>query len=283
MGRNNVMNKKPGGNHRGAEGRKMMEREAQTQHRRAEQRKSQYGMPFKFFMKPGESKRIFILDDEPDFFRYEHLMKDPQTGKYGLCTGCVKEDDNCPACEADEKDSYYVMYLTILDLTPFTSKQGEVKFSRKLLPVKLSQQKKFIRRWEKEGTLRGAEFTMTRDGDKDARIGNDIEFEGMVSEKKLSKYVRKYEDREGKKHTEDCSAVFDYGNLFPQPTAKSLRELVGGEPSPGSDEANSKAFDDDADDVPWKKEGKDSKKKGKKNKAEKEPKKKPKTRKRNRG
>ena len=276
MGKDSVVKKKPSKNiHRGAEGRKHVEKEALAQKQRSEQRKAQYGMPFKFFVTPGESRSIVVLDAEPDFFRYEHTMHNPETKRYDLCTGCVKETDNCPACDADESQSYYVMYLTILDLTSYVSKKGDtVKFSRKLLPVKLSQQKKLLRRWEKEGTLRGAEFTMTRDGDKDARIGNDIEFEGFMKEKDLAKYTRKYKDREGKKHTEDCSVPFDYEKLFPEPTAESLREIVGGEAVPGSDEANSKAFEDDKDDIPWDVEKKDKKKSNKK---------KAKTRKRDRG
>lgn len=220
---------------RGASGMKQTDVELEHAKQRAEQRKTMVKMPFRFRADVGETKRIIICDDKPDFFMYEHAMKD-QDGKWGrLFTGCVKTFDNCPVCKAQDKESYYAMMLTCIDLTPFKLRDGtEIEFSRKLLVVKPAQQKKFHRFYSKEGTLRGAMFEMTRDGDKDSSIGNDIEFVEFVDEKELATYTRSWKDRDGKKHTENCDEPFVYEELFEEPTTEALLALAGGEPAAGS-------------------------------------------------
>jgi hypothetical protein len=214
-----------------------MRRAAEEQERQkvlAEQRRNQTHMPFRFRVGEGETKEAVILDDRPDFFRYEHNMKGPD-GKWNVFTGCVKEFDNCPVCDAAGRESYYGMYLTVLDFTEFKTRSGDtVKFSRKLLVVKPAQHKKFIRFYEKEGTLRGAVFEFTRDGDKDSAIGNDIEFVEFMEEDDLATYVREWTDQEKKKHVEDCSEPFDYEGLFEPADTEKLRAQFGGKPAPGS-------------------------------------------------
>lgn len=245
---------------RGAEGRERADEELAKQKARAEARKEQGHMPFRFRVAVGETTQFVVLDDAPDFFRHEHNMKNPQTGYWDIFTGCTKEWDNCPVCEATQKDSYYAMYLSVLDFTEFKTKDGtKHEFSRKLLVVKPAQQKKFIRAYnkaEKDGrTLRGAVFEVTRDGDKDSSIGNDIEFIEYMEEDDLASYVRSWKDKDGKKQTEDCSVPYDYDALFEEPDSDKLRALVGGEPAVGSRAYERKALgrrggreDDDDDD-----------------------------------
>lgn len=243
--------------HRGDEGRRRIDNEIELQKQRNKRQ------PFRFRVAVGETKQIIVVDDKPDFFLYEHNMKNPRTGKWGMFMPCLKEIDNCPLCE-QVGESYYAMYLTVIDLTPFTTGSGEtVEFSRKLLVVKPSQQKKFIRRYEKEGTLRGAAFECARDKDKESSIGGDIEFLEMVPEEELQGYTRSWTDREGKKHTEVCHEPFKYEELVEVPTVEALRALAGGEPTPGSreqvartlqDEEDEDGWDDDDASAPWKEE-----------------------------
>ena len=223
-----------GSSFRGEEGMARTEREIEKQRQASEERKNQKQMPFRFFTPDGKTRQIIICDDKPDFFRYEHAMKG-STGKFNLFTGCVKENDNCPVCESLGKESYYAMYLTVIDLTPFKTRDGTtIEFSRKLMVVKPAQQKKIIRLYRKEKTLRGMILDMTRDGEMAASIGNDIEFVDFADEKEMESYTRSWKDRDGKKHTENCDEPFDYDDLFPEQTADELREIVGGKPSPGS-------------------------------------------------
>lgn len=218
----------------GDAGRRKVEEEAEKARQRLENPPTR--MPFRFFVPVGDTRSIIITDDAPEFFMYEHALKD-QEGRWGrLFTGCVKTFDNCPVCRVSGKESYYAMFLSCIDLTPFTTKNGErVEFSRKLLVVKPAQQKKFLRAHQKHGTLRGAMFDMTRDGRKDPAIGNDIEFVEFVPEEELQEYKRSWEDRVTSKLVEEnCSEPFDYLSLFEEPTEESLRAIVGGEPQAGS-------------------------------------------------
>lgn len=252
--------------YRGDAGRQKAEEELARQKARAEARKDQVHMPFRFRVPVGETTQFVILDDAPDFYRFEHNLQNPQTKKWDTFTGCVKEFDNCPVCEASQKDSYYALYLTVLDFTEFETRDGKKhEFSRKLLVIKPAQQKKFIRAYnkaEKDGrTLRGAVFESTRDGDKDSSIGNDLEFIEYMEEDDLAGYIRTWKDRDGKKHTENCSEPYDYDEIFEEPETDKLRALVGGEPPAGSREANRRALgsrrsskdDDDDEDEDYEK------------------------------
>lgn len=224
---------------RGEQGRSRTDTELQRQKDKADRRRAQANKPFRFYVPVGETRQFIVCDDKPDFFLYEHALKDSE-GRWGreFC-GCIKEFANCPVCRSAERESYYAMALTIVDLTPYETRDGDtVEFSRKLLIVKPQQQKKFLRFHQKEGTLRGALFETTRDGDKDATIGNDIEFLEFVSEKEMATYVRTWKDREGKKHTEVCSDPYVYEEVFDEPTEESLLAIAGGEPVPGSRAAN---------------------------------------------
>jgi len=221
--------------HRGSEAIERVDEELEQQAIRKDEAKKKAGQPLRFFMKPGETKEIVILDEKPDFFMYEHTIKDPRTGKWGLNLPCIKEYDNCPVCE-QVKESIYTMFLSVLDLTGFEDRKGNWHdFSRKLLCVKPSQQKKYIRRFHKDGTLRGAIFEVTRDGDMDANIGNDIEFiEFMDEDELINDYISEWTDRDNKHHVENHGEVIDYESLFEEPTPESLRAIVGGEAPAGS-------------------------------------------------
>lgn len=256
--------------HRGEEGMRKVEEELERQKQRREAAAKGGGKVFRFFVPVGETKEIIILDDAPDFYMYEHTLKNPQTKRWDLHVPCIKEWDNCPVCE-EVGESYYAMFLTVLDLTPYTDKDGNRhEYSRKLMVVKPSQQKKFIRRFRKDGTLRGALFECSRDGQKDAAIGNDIEFVEFVDEEELDNdYIRVWTDKDGKEHEDNLAEPFDYEEMFEEPTAEELRAIVGGEPPPGSSAHTRKALeeDDDADgwdddsddDVPWEDEEEEEK------------------------
>lgn len=237
---------------RGEAGRARLEQELEQQAAKKAQHMGGRD-PFRFRMAPGETKEIIICDSEPNFFRYEHNMMDPVTKKWSIFTGCTKENDNCPICEATGRESYYAMYLTVIDFTPFTTKSGEkIEFSRKLLVVKTNQQKKFIRKFRNDGTLRGALFEMNRDGDKDSSIGNDIEFIEYVKEEELATYSRQWSDKDGKIHTENCDEPYDYDKIFPPQSTEELRRIVGAPPTPGSRAHSREALEEEnQDDDNW--------------------------------
>lgn len=215
--------------YRGAEGMQRMEQEQIASEARREAQQTMSGMPFRFFVPPGETRDIVIVDDAPDFFRHEHNLKDGH-GKWKIFTPCINEHANCPVCASSpEKSAYFAMYLTIIDLTPYINNDNiEVPWSKKLLVVKPSQQKKIMRLLEAQGSLRGMVLSMTRDGEKDAAIGNDIQFLGEVmDEDQLAQYVNEYENKDRKVITVVGSEVFDYDELFPEMTEEMLEALLG--------------------------------------------------------
>lgn len=228
---------------RGSEGRENVDVELKNTAARKEKRISDMNKPFRYRIKDGEEgKEIVLLDDAPDFFMYEHRLQDPSTMWYNNYVSCCQTMTECAVCQSniDGHNASYNMVFTCLDLEPYTSKAGAtIEFSRKLYIVKQGQHKKFMRLYTKYGTLRGARFILARDGDTSPAIGSEIEFDRFMDEDELATYVREYTDREGKTHTEDCSEVFVYEDVFDAPDPQYLRDLVpGSAPPPGSKEAN---------------------------------------------
>lgn len=236
----------------GAEAREESERVvADAKKRQAEAGK----MPFRFYMNVGDEKQFIILDDEPTFLRWEHEeWVDGRGNKKGHMNyhGCISATDNCPACDSLERSSYLAMYLTILDLTPFTTSKGDdVEFSKKLLVVKASQHKVFFRKLEKKGSLRGMLFDTFRDKKMEARIGGTLEQTETLTEDELKDYIREYEDRDGKKKTDDVEP-YDYLDLFPETTIESLEKTFGTAPAAGSTREAKAELEDDWDEDPVK-------------------------------
>jgi hypothetical protein len=239
--------------YRGEAGRQRVEEELEKQKQRKAQRQAQQNQPFRVYVKPGTTKEVVVLDDAPDLYIYEHQLKDPQTGRWNIFTGCIQDTDNCPVCQVTGKEGYYALVLSVIDLEPYTTRDGKtIEWSRKLMVVKASQIKKFTRRFEKEGSLRGAVFELSRDGDKEPSIGSDIELIEFMEEGDLAQYKRSWKDREGKTHNEDCSVPYDYDQIFEEPTYESLAAKVGGAPAqPGSTREAEEELDKGSDDNDW--------------------------------
>lgn len=201
-------------------------------------------MPLRFFCIPGEEPReIVILEgslETEGFFRFEHSMKDKRTNKWNVFTPCLRENANCAACEVSDRPSYFAMYLSIIDLTPYEGKNGYVEWSKKMLVIKIAQQKKFTRLERDHGSLRGMILRMERDTDKDAQIGNNIEFVGFMDEEELLTYEMSYEYTDGKGDKKVREIIghepYDFQELFPSVSDAQLRAIVGGRPVPGSRE-----------------------------------------------
>lgn len=215
-------------------------------------------VPFRYRLPAGKSSQFIILDTSPlNWCQYEHNLQD-STGKWSVYTGCVREMDDCPICR-EVRESSYVMYLTVLDLSEYTNKAGDlVEFSRKLFVVKPKQRSIFVRHYNRrveEGlTLRGALFETTRNGPKDPVIGNDFFLREYVPEEELAQFTGKWTDKEGKEHVENCFEAYNYADFVVEPTTQDLRKYVkgGGSPVLGSKEHEHKVLSSketvDADD-----------------------------------
>jgi hypothetical protein len=223
-----------------------MQRAEEQAEAQKEMRQQTAGSPFRFYCPVGETREVVVVDDEPDFFRYEHNLKNPRSGRYDVYCACIAEHANCPVDTATDRPAYFGMFLTIIDLTPYENKDGiEVPWSKKLLVIKQQQQKKIVRMLDRlkaqRLTLRGAILQMTRDSDKDSAIGNEIEYMEHMSEEDMLTYESEYTDQNGKVHPVIGHEMFDYDAIFPMPTEQMLRSIVGGRAGPGTTDGDEAA------------------------------------------
>lgn len=204
-----------------------------------------YKLDYKANNGNGEVGDIIILDSQPGPRFYEHNVRNPRTGYWSEFEACPHEWDNCPLCPPQgEKQPYYVMYLTVLDLRPFESRRDGKTYiaSRKLFPVKLDQQPFFDDLVAKHGSLRGVHIICTRDGGSNsAVIGNRHEFDCIHSEEELETFAKENGFWDELK-TDNGRLIYGegefiqplkYGVIFERPSAAKLKAKYGGEQAMG--------------------------------------------------
>lgn len=225
---------------RGEAGFKKGEAKRQRQEEEYQRKKE---TPFDFRLKPGDEAEVVIVDSEPPFFISLHKVKDAR-GRWTDEVCIADTGVACPLCSSTGKEGAYNMILTVLDRRPYKIQNGPnagktIKVSKKLFMVKGRNLPKFQRQYERyDGKWRGLRIHCRRDGDKDAAIGEDLEFMGKVSEKVLAKYGE---------HAEAA----DYEKIFPTPTAKELAERNNVNSSVAGSEEFEGGEDADLDKVKW--------------------------------
>lgn len=218
---------------RGDDARQRAEAEIARQ-REAAARREGPRMPWRFWVPVGEQREIVVLDSQigPSF--YEHQLQNPKNGKWETYEACPKEWEPCPICMADEsrgggwgKESSYLMFLTVAELTPWTDKDGnEHSHSIRLLAVKAQQHGFFMRQFDRHGTLRGMHLLMSRDTKNTPNHGTP-EFVQMHSEDDIlesfgHEEVKNDQGKVIKAANADCFPV-EYEKLFRQPSAEDIR------------------------------------------------------------
>lgn len=212
--------------------------EAETENKlREEQRNTPKQRP-RMYVPVGQTRQVVILDEDFGPKVHEHNIRNPKTGKYDIFELCPKNWEPCPICESDG-ESQSVVFLTCLDLTPWTTKKGEtVNYTKRLLPIKSTQLAKYRRLLEKKGTFRGMVLNLSRDGKKESNSGTP-EFEEFLTEEEIKEnfwnqaYVQ---DGKTLKTEGEDTRPYDYIKLFQKPSAARLRRLYGGSAPFGSDE-----------------------------------------------
>jgi len=204
--------------------------------------------PWDFYLKDGESAKYYILDDGEPYTGYEHSRYNPNLRKGARQQDpvpCIKERDICPACESEGSEGYWFMALTVVVISQ-TGMDKKYKYRKKLMKIKSGSAPKFERLYAKKGTFRGMILEVARDGEKVANIGNDIDFVGWMSEKKMKALADKYNVKDKKKNVvSDIFEATDYSKAFPKISRKEL-EKVYGRSSGGA--LGGEDFDDDEDD-----------------------------------
>lgn len=199
--------------------------------------------PFDFRLKPGDEAEVVIVDDEAPFFVTLHKVKNNQ-GRWEDAVCIAPTGVNCPLCASTGKDGSYCMILTVLDRRPYKIKSGPnagktIKTSKKLMAVKGRNLAKFERQYKRhKGNWRGLRVNCARSGDKEAAIGEDLEFLGKVSEKALKKYG-------------DNAVAADYAKIFEVPSPKELAARYNLANSVAGSEEFEDDDDPDLDKVSW--------------------------------
>lgn len=146
---------------------------------------------FRFFLKESTGSKITFLDGEVDpstgFFDtlmiFEHQVE--YAGSYYNYFPCTWKNDvpenlkePCPICASGNK-AYIVAYFTVIDHGEYTSKDGKKSKDRtRMFAAKKKTISMLLRIASQKtgGGLSGARFTVYRDGERDARVGNSFDF-----------------------------------------------------------------------------------------------------------
>ncbi len=158
-------------------------------------------LPWEFFMKPGEEKRITFLDGhlstDPaeqgrllySAFRFHTVRNVKFPNKWDTYVCLADEPDGCPLCEAGD-ESTWVAVFPIIDHTPFKKQDGStVQHEIKLFVAKSITMKLLQKKAAKLGGLAYQTFDMSRTDAKMARVGDQMEH---VGEAPLEALVKKF-------------------------------------------------------------------------------------------
>ena len=132
----------------------------------------------RFFLKPGEEKKIIFLDSQPFSF-WEHQAT--INGDFRNYFTCLRNmNKSCPLCDAKVK-KYFVGLFTIIEVGQWTDKEGKVhKNPIRLMPIKQTALK-ILKRHEEKGKIKNGLFTVYRSGPKSGTSGDVFDFEEFVN------------------------------------------------------------------------------------------------------
>jgi len=144
--------------------------------------------PDRFWLKPGTSKEIVFVGDDP-FCINEHSWRDSE-GNWHQATCTAKINDNgCGGCgQPGVSRPDYTGHYTIVDITGYTTQKGENKNRLILLPAKTKVINKFKFKKENRGSLLGQLWNITRADENAPNTGDDLDhvrelksMEGLLS------------------------------------------------------------------------------------------------------
>ncbi len=202
---------------------------------------------------------IIILDAtlEDIVGQHEHNLK--IAGRYGNFETCPKEFDHCAVCDNGDQ-GYYILFLSILALIPWTSKKGDKSgsYTKMLLAVKAGQFAELQEvlhnaQQSNNGVLRGTYLHMKRTvNDSNASnigipraLDGGMLFDHYSEEELISEFGHVASmSNEGKVMKEENQDImpYDYNKLFPKPDAEAIRRRHGGKAQPGSAAEASEAW-----------------------------------------
>lgn len=145
--------------------------------------------PHRLWIPGGASKDVVWVDDDPVCI-HEHNPK--MNGNYRNWLTCQQGVyDEVVCCQKiGVKGRYYVGYLTAVDCSEWTDQRGNRhQFEMRMVPMKLRSLKKFRRKKEDRGSMVGTMWSMHREDDNAASIGDDWDFQRDIDTEKMFDYV----------------------------------------------------------------------------------------------
>lgn len=226
----------------------------------AEQRKSEFGKAWRFYLKDDEEARITFVDGDlsdegylcPPRF-YEHNLQ--QNGRFGNFFVCPQEThpesgQKCPICEEGDRPALVALF-TVIDHREYENKDGKViKDQVRLLAAKPHSFDMLNKLASKKGGLAGTTWDVTRSGDKSASIGSNFSFVEKNDVKELyEKYKRSFKDKNGKMVTEHFFQPLKYEEEITFRTEETLRTMgFGSKPTTGKSPVKSFSKSEDTTD-----------------------------------
>lgn len=135
------------------------------------------GQPKRWWMRPGDTKQIVFLDDNPVCFE-EHQWKvaDSKFPNFATCLNKISQEP-CPACapKSGVQKADYTGHLTAVDIDGYKTKDKEVKFELVEFGPKLRAMQKLKNKKNTKGSLIGQLYTVTRTDENSASTGDDFE------------------------------------------------------------------------------------------------------------
>jgi len=213
----------------------------------AEQRKSEQGKLYRFWMKEKEEGRITFIDGDlvdgvlcpPRYYEHNLFMN----GSWNNFFACPEKtnpeaNDKCPICESGDRPSLVALF-TILDHRQIQStkdKNKVYKDQKKLLVAKPQTFELLNKHAMKRGGLAGCTFDASRVGDKSASVGSMFDFveKNPVEELKKVYMIEKVDPKTNTKSKVTNFTPADYEAEIVYRTGDELRKLVDAPPSSGN-------------------------------------------------
>jgi len=190
--------------------------------------------------KEDANKVIVTHHGEPVGF-HEHQVK--LNGKWTNWFTCLllnEIGDRCPLCEHGEYRAYWCGAMTVLNTTPFNTKNGENRGRRQLVVAKNEMLGRFELWAQEDGCedndprdLFGVEYRILRSSSDAANIGDDWKKTKLWTREKLDEHFAEIQDEIAGQGWDGCEEEadnllepFNYEELFAPCTVEELEAVV---------------------------------------------------------
>ena len=196
-------------------------------HDAAEKEKKKDRVPFRFYLKAGEEKKLVLLDDE-GFFFFEHTIKLAHTSNFIDNFTCgkgfnEKDDPGCYLCDCNYKRDY-IGLLTCVVLTPEYGRDGtEYLNSVRVFPMKKRTKDRFTRYKKRHGSLVGIPFLASRSSARVSSVGDDFQF---FPEEKFDPFTSEKAARKDWNNQLVYPEIIDYSFYFEPKSNAEIRRII---------------------------------------------------------